>query len=157
MTTMRLGGREIFTLPEGMTLIISGSADAIGNAYLLDPALGGVNASQSFSLTSSTQTFGPYIGEKQFLVTCVYGVLTITKILAITGVAASFADNETPSGANPGSVFTLANSPSPAASLILIRNGVAQVQGVDYTISGNTITYTTPMASGDTHAAWYRY
>jgi hypothetical protein len=44
--------------------------------------------------------------------------------------------------------------------LILFRNGIVQkAGGFDYTLSGNTLTFTnggTPQ-SGDTLLAWYRY
>lgn len=76
----------------------------------------------------------------------------------IPGGAANYSDNETPIGSIPGSAFTLAHVPSPAGSLLLVRNGIVQKGGgVDYTLSGASITYTTAMATGDTHAAWYRY
>jgi len=57
--------------------------------------------------------------------------------------AGSFADAETPAGAVNGvnAVFTLASTPSPAASLELFRNGVLQRQGADYQISGNVVTF----------------
>ena len=74
--------------------------------------------------------------------------------------AVSYADAETPTGTINGSnaIFTLANSPSPATSLILIKNGAVQTAGgVDYTLSGLTITYVTAPADGSTHIAWYRY
>lgn len=72
------------------------------------------------------------------------------------------ADNETPTGGTAGSTsLTLANSPNPTASLILVRNGVVQQQGVgkDYTLSGATITLTTAVASdaAEWFKAWYRY
>jgi hypothetical protein len=71
-----------------------------------------------------------------------------------------FIDGETPGGAINGSnkSFTLANSPSPATSLDLYRNGLVQSVGVDYTISGNTITFllvATPQP-GDLLQAFYR-
>jgi hypothetical protein len=56
-------------------------------------------------------------------------------------------------------VFTLANPPSPAAGLVLFRNGVAQKNGLDYTLAGSTITFVTAATpqAGDTLLAWYRY
>jgi hypothetical protein len=79
------------------------------------------------------------------------------------GVAVpNFADAETPSGTIDGSnaAFTLAHSPSPAGSLQLFKNGrVMFPAGVDYTLSGGTITYTSGSKpqTGDVHIAWYRY
>ncbi len=71
-----------------------------------------------------------------------------------------FVDGETPAGLINGSntVFTLANTPSPAVSLAVYRNGLLQAQTVDYAISGNTITFasgSTPQA-GDIVTASYR-
>lgn len=71
----------------------------------------------------------------------------------------SFADNETPTGVidTINTIFTLANTPSPTDSLILILNGQMLFQGIDYTLVGNTITYTSPPFTGLPHRAWYRY
>jgi hypothetical protein len=74
----------------------------------------------------------------------------------------NFADNETPSGTINGSNtnFTLANTPNPAASLQLQLGGIFLTQGVDYTLSGATITFlAAPDASlsGQPFKAFYRY
>jgi hypothetical protein len=70
-------------------------------------------------------------------------------------------DNEIPAGAINGinNTFTLAHSPSPAASVLYFRNGQLQQQGIgkDYTIAGNTITTNTTPQTGDTIQAYYRY
>ena len=70
-----------------------------------------------------------------------------------------FRDNETPTGTIDGTnkAFTLANTPSPAASLILILNGVVQTTPrADYTLATATITYVLAPPSGSKHKAWYR-
>lgn len=74
----------------------------------------------------------------------------------------NFADNETPSGSINGSNtnFTLAHNPSPDASVILFLNGQQLTQGVDFTVSGTTITFAiAPDAgfSGLPFKAFYRY
>ena len=79
----------------------------------------------------------------------------------------TFVDNETPTGAISGTTgsdgnaaFTLAQTPSPAGSLILVLTGVIQLQGTDYTLAGNAITYVAPkipITGNDWHRAWYRY
>lgn len=72
----------------------------------------------------------------------------------------SFADLEVPAGTinSANTVFTLAHTPSPAASLQLFRNGVLQAAGgTDYALSGSTITYVTAPLTGDTHVCSYRY
>jgi len=52
-------------------------------------------------------------------------------------------DAESPSGAVDGSntVFTLTGAPSPALSLQLFRNGILQKAGMDYTLSGASVTF----------------
>jgi len=66
---------------------------------------------------------------------------------------------ETPSGLINGSnvSFTLTNTPLQAMSLNLSLNGLVLRQGMDYTISGNTITMTTAPALGQTLWAIYTY
>lgn len=77
------------------------------------------------------------------------------------GGSINFADEEVPSGLLNGSnvTYTLAHTPSPAASLILTLNGVIQHQGVskDYTLSTATITMAAAPASTDVLLAWYRF
>jgi hypothetical protein len=72
----------------------------------------------------------------------------------------TFVDDETPAGTVNGTnaVFTLVNAPSPSASLVLFRNGIRQRVGVDYTISGSTITFLAVAVpqSGDILVADYR-
>lgn len=72
----------------------------------------------------------------------------------------TFIDGETPQGTLNGSNsgFVLANIPNPPTSLALFRNGLLLLQGGDYTLSGNNITFLTgavPQAS-DILAATYR-
>ena len=77
-----------------------------------------------------------------------------------------FAAGETPTGAISGTTgsdgnaaFTLANTPA-TGSLQLFMTGVLQLQGTDYTLAGNAITYVAPkipITGNDWHRAWYRY
>lgn len=69
-----------------------------------------------------------------------------------------FRDNEVPSGIIDGvnTEFYLSASPVPAGSLLLMVNGVLQVMGQDYTLSGNKITMSTPPNPGYDLRAWYR-
>lgn len=74
--------------------------------------------------------------------------------------AGNFADAETPSGTIDGSnaTFTLAQTPSPAASLQLFLNGAYQTAGgVDYTLSGATITFGSAPLTSSIIRAHYRY
>src|SRR5580658_742268 len=72
----------------------------------------------------------------------------------------NFTDAQVPAGPINGAnvSFTLSAVPAPASSLALYRNGVLQMAGQDYTISGNTIQFlagSTPQA-GDTLLGSYR-
>ncbi len=71
-----------------------------------------------------------------------------------------FVDEETPAGLINGSntVFSLANPPSPLSSLAVYRNGLFQTQNLDYTLTGNVITFATPSdpQTGDVLTASYR-
>ena len=77
------------------------------------------------------------------------------------GVLPQFSDGETPTGTINGAntTFGLAFAPSPTASLQLYLNGLRMDQGVDYTISGSTVTFS-PVSvpqTGDVLLASYRY
>lgn len=54
-----------------------------------------------------------------------------------------FVYAEVPTGIINGSnvTFTLANTPAPTNSLMLVLQGVYQIQGTHYTLSGTTITF----------------
>ena len=73
---------------------------------------------------------------------------------------ATFADGEMPGGAVDGSnaSFNLANAPNPASSLALYRNGLLLERGLDYTVSGSTISFqsTDIPQPGDILQASYR-
>jgi hypothetical protein len=74
--------------------------------------------------------------------------------------SATFVDSETPGGTINGAngSFTLANTPSPAASLTLFLNGLLLQQGRDYTLAANAITFATATVpqTGDILVASYR-
>ena len=74
--------------------------------------------------------------------------------------AASFTDQETPSGSINGSnvTFTLAAAPNPENSLMLFLNGLLMTEGgtEDFTISSLTITMAIAPPSGSNFRCWYR-
>lgn len=85
---------------------------------------------------------------------------TGTHAFGCNTVGFNFADAETPSGTINGvnATFTLAHTPSPAASLNLFENGVQQrAGGTDYTLATATITYGTAPPTSSTLIAYYRY
>lgn len=93
------------------------------------------------------------------------GVIAVT----IAGATTNFADNETPSGIINGvmdgagvitgnTIFTLAQTPSPATSLQLYLNGAIQKPaGGDFTLAGATITFNNAPLAGSILTAYYRY
>ena len=76
------------------------------------------------------------------------------------GASQNFVDAETPAGVVDGSnaTFQLANSPSPAASLTLFRNGLALLRATDFAVAGSTITFQSGSVPqpGDVLQAFYR-
>lgn len=72
------------------------------------------------------------------------------------GPAVLSPSREVPSGAIPGTTYTLAATPA-ANSLILTKNGVTQNPGIgnDYTLSGSTITMLSATIAGDSLLAYY--
>lgn len=69
----------------------------------------------------------------------------------------TIVNNEIPAGAIDGNnaTFTLANVPA-ANSLALYLRGVLQEPGVDYTLSGSTITMALPPLAGSYLRAFYQ-
>ena len=78
------------------------------------------------------------------------------------GATPNFSDGETPVGTPNGTLtaFTLLNAPANSGTTLhLYRNGLRQKAGVDYTISGSTITFlpvSVPQV-GDSLLADYRF
>jgi hypothetical protein len=72
----------------------------------------------------------------------------------------AFVDLETPTGSVNGSnlIFTLVSTPSPGSSLELFRNGIRLSPSVDFTLTGNTITFVSGAQpqTGDILRASYR-
>jgi hypothetical protein len=70
----------------------------------------------------------------------------------------NFSDAEVPTGTINGSntAFTFLHTPV-GTSMELVRNGVVQQAGVDYTLAGAVATFTVAPVTGDTLQAWYRY
>ncbi len=78
--------------------------------------------------------------------TTVSGLQTTVNALTSSNsntINATFVDAETPQGSVNGtnSTFTLSQTPSPTASLMLYRNGLVQASGIDFTLSGQTISF----------------
>jgi len=83
------------------------------------------------------------------------------RIPAMATPQAFYADAETPVGAIDGNNldFALLQNPMPAGSLELTNNGLVQRLGIDYSLAGNTISFTIASApqAGAILQAWYRF
>ena len=77
-----------------------------------------------------------------------------TSASAVMTSLATTVHGEVPSGTIPGSTFTLSAMPPGEALQALTLNGLFQTPGVDYTLDGQTITMTYPVASGALWATW---
>ena len=74
------------------------------------------------------------------------------------GLLTELVLNETPAGAIDGAnaLFTIANSPSSASTVMLWLNGQLLTQGSDYAVSSTTVTFLSdPPRSGDVLLAMY--
>ncbi len=110
-----------------------------------------LESGQDYTLDGNTITPSVPIGSSSFLAWGTY---------AGTGTEPNFADWITPTGTLNGTnkVFTLPQAPNPAASLRLYRGWqVLKPGGVDFTLSGATITYTIAPPPTATHLAFYRF
>lgn len=62
---------------------------------------------------------------------------------------------EVPAGDVPGTIYTISTQPPGNVLQALVRNGLFQTPGLDYTLNGITITLTNTTAVGDTlYATW---
>lgn len=104
-----------------------------------------------FTLAIGTITFttAPAVGDQ---ISADYRYFTVTSFNV------GLVDNETPAGTLDGvnAVFTLANTPAPTVAIRLYVNGVRQLQGTNFTLAGNTITFTTAPLSTDILRSFYR-
>ena len=116
------------------------------------------------AINTSLSTFNSTISGMSLLITNLSNTVThLSNTMAnLTSGAtnAVFVDAETPSGIVNGlnTVYTLANTPTSASDLSLYRNGVLQTSGVDFTLSGNTLTFVNNevLQTGDKLSAFYR-
>jgi hypothetical protein len=103
------------------------------------------------NLTASVNTLNSNVAALQTALAGITGGTTTT---------ANFEDDQVPAGTTNGNnaVFTLPNSPTPASSLQLYKNGVLQTSSVDYTLSGAQITFLAGAApaANDSLLAYYR-
>ncbi len=139
------GSSTVITIPDVVGLQdeltarpVKGGAFANGRAVVVSPT--GTLNSVGGNLTDCVRVDGS-------TVPCTTGPMGIV-------------DGEAPAGDINGvnAVFTLANSPNPANSLAIFRNGVRQREGFDFSISTNTVTFVSGAIprTGDSLVASYR-
>jgi uncharacterized protein YoxC len=137
----------------GLTTTVTGTSNNVGTL-----------SNTVTELTSAVSGIGTTVTTQGNTLTTLDNTVTSlgAQIDSITAgsTTAVFADGETPSGTMDGSngTFALTAAPAPAASLQLYRNGLQQMSGIDFTLSGNTITFlngNVPRAS-DIVQAFYR-
>lgn len=131
------------------------AAAAIAANQKLAAAAGG-------ALTPATGSAFPLALAREAIAKGAIGeVLVLPGSTTSAGSVGTIVDLETPSGTIDGAntTFTLANAPSPAASLHLYLNGVLQLAGTHFTLSGATITFLAGFIPqvGDVLRASYRY
>ncbi|HZS56117.1 MAG TPA: hypothetical protein VFA65_17070, partial [Bryobacteraceae bacterium] len=134
----------------------TGSQIAISQVTGLTSDLNAINSSLS-TFNSIVDGLNLLIGN---LTNTVNSLGNTVANLTAGATTANFVDDETPGGAINGTntIFTLANTPAVPVNLTLYRNGILQTSGVDYTLSGTTITFSGNEApqSGDALLAYYR-
>jgi hypothetical protein len=140
------GINRVFTLAG--TPVSAASLHVFRNGMLLKQG-SGYTLSGSVITMDATET--PQVGD----------ILQAWYRLPTTGTdTIQFAENEAPAGAVDGTnfTFTLETAPLPSSSLQLYRNGLLQKSGVDFSLSGKTVTFL-PVAvpqPGDVIQASYR-
>jgi len=127
----------------GLSATVTGVTNSVGTVNTtvagLSTTVSGINGTVS-TLGTTVTTLGSTVST---LNNNVVSLSSQVNALSAGSTSAMFTDGETPSGTMDGTnaVFTLSASPSPASSLQLFRNGLAQMSGIDFTLSGNAVTF----------------
>lgn len=145
----------------GSTTTTGGSTAtiAIGQVTGLSAYLNAISSSLN-TVNSTVGGFNSTIGGLSNTVSNLSSTVNYLATNAASSAStASFIDGETPGGSVGGNnaVFTLANIPSPASSLLLTSNGIL-LSSQDYSLSGSTVTFfsLTRPQTGDSLLASYR-
>lgn len=171
-------GSDITLTDNGNGIVtIASTGGSGGNATFVDAeipsgTINGINA--SFTLANPPTPAGSLVLVQDGVVLSPGGVgytlsganitctnAPIVNLIAwyrISSSGINFADSEIPTGTINGvnSSFTLAHSPNPGASLMLIQDGILlSPSGVGFTLAGNHVTTTNPPIAN--LLAFYRY
>jgi hypothetical protein len=133
--------------------------DVVGlsNELAMRPMMGAAFADSRAAIINATGGIDAAAGD---LSNCVHVDGTSGSCGLSASAASAFVDAEVPAGTINGTntQFTLAATPVPTSSLAVWRNGLFLKSGMDFTVSGNAITFvgnSTPLI-GDTILASYR-
>jgi hypothetical protein len=134
-----------------------GDIQGLENELLLRPMRGFAFGPGRVAVINSTGQIDAAQGN---LADCVHVDGSAGPCGSLVEAAPGFVDHEIPVGTinSSNATFTLAAAPVPASSLMLYRNGLLMRSGVDFTLSGPTITFTVQSVpqTGDGLLASYR-
>src|SRR5690242_214966 len=144
----------------GLNSTVAGLSSTVGaNSTTLTGLSSTVNGHTS-SLSALNTTVGGLSTSVTDLGNSLSSLTATVNTLSAAGSTAVFVDAEVPAGTVNGinTAFTLANSPAPTISLTIFRNGLLQRLGIDYTLSGASITFAAGSVpqGGDLVRAYYR-
>lgn len=160
MTALQSTVSTLSTTVSGLTTTVNGITSTV-------TGLSNSVATNTTSIANLTSSLGTVTTNVSTLTTSlnsltntVNGLVSTVNALSSVTSTAVYVDAQTPSGTINGTntTFTLPSTPSPVGSLALYRNGLLQMVGVDYSLSGAVITFlsgSTPQ-SGDVLQAYYR-
>jgi hypothetical protein len=115
------------------------------------------NSAADQALITSASATGAWATLPNGIVQYSTGTHSFSQATVLTG---TFADQEVPTGTINGvtSAFSLAHTPSPAASLTCFENGIAQrAGGADFTLATATMTFGVAPPTGTTLVCNYRF
>jgi len=143
-----------------LTTTVTGQGSSISSLTSSVSSLGTTVSGNTTTLNTVSNTVGGLSSNVTSLTNLVNGLNATVNTLSAAGSTAVFVDAESPAGALNGAnlAFSLANTPAPASSLTLFRNGLSLTQGADYTLAGTAITFksTTVPQTSDILTAYYR-
>jgi hypothetical protein len=160
ITALQAGASTLGTTVSGLNATVTSQGTSIAtltsNLSSLTTTVGG----DTTSLNTVTGTVSGLSTSVTSLTNLVNGLNATVSILSAAGTTVVFVDDQVPSGAINGvnTMFSLANTPAPAASLTLYLNGIELGPGTDYALSGSAITFNSASLpqTGDTLIAYYR-
>jgi len=135
------------------TIIYSGFyLDIIKLEGGINPPLG---VSSFLGLSDTPNTYSGQGGKVVSVKADGSGLEFVTAASGGGGSTNAFA--ETPSGLvnSVNLIYTLANTPADTDGVLVLLNGVTQYNGVDYSVSGSTITFTVAPVTGSSIFAYY--